>query len=714
MFDQAIDIVIRFKNEAEEALNETQEQLKKLELDTQKLTKAGRDFVIVGGAIKGALALTIKSAQDSEVSWRKVGQEIKLAGLNMEDSMPKIKTFAAAMQNVTGISDEMVGEFVGRMLPITKDVGLAMKATQIAMDMAAGTGRDFESMQVAMTMALSGNIEALRRYVPEIRGLSEEEMKNMSATEKVNFALQALEKQFGGMAQASANPFMILKATLNDLFETIGKLLLPSVTQLALNISNTIKSVINWINENKELATTIVKVVSVIGSLLLAAGTVMLVISKLSAAMKLFGITSLAAQGTVGLIIAGLLVAIGLIIAFKDQIAVAMFTVRGWGLEIEAATERLLHHTAALQKTEEAIRINDLVIQDLKKHIADSKNKTDELSDSNKTLDEMLKNVKVSAKDMGGEMKSVLGLTEDKFKEVLDAAKDLRDKMADINKDLVKIDKDYNKDSLKNQEEYEESVAKLIAETQQKKQELEYKQWEAKQRGDMDEVNDLARQIAEQESILTSYANAHMNIDNQVAEYSAYIRMNEFQQLQYDYQKKQLERERDMLQEKLAKLQELKDATDQYNAIINMFGKEKAEFVKKEIEKSKTFKEKLDEQYANLKNWADAAVAVYRNLAAQANAAISSIGSGRVVSGGAVSPSTGYPVSRGYQEGTSYVPATGLYMLHQGEQVIPKDRVGSRFGGIVVNINGGTYLSQEVAEAIGDKIIDKLRLQFNV
>jgi len=52
------------------------------------------------------------------------------------------------------------------------------------------------------------------------------------------------------------------------------------------------------------------------------------------------------------------------------------------------------------------------------------------------------------------------------------------------------------------------------------------------------------------------------------------------------------------------------------------------------------------------------------------------------------------------------VPRTGMYMLHRGEQIATE---GSS-GGTVVNINGGTYLSEDVAEDIGDMIIRRLKL----
>ena len=67
--------------------------------------------------------------------------------------------------------------------------------------------------------------------------------------------------------------------------------------------------------------------------------------------------------------------------------------------------------------------------------------------------------------------------------------------------------------------------------------------------------------------------------------------------------------------------------------------------------------------------------------------------------------------SSGWAAGVSYVPSTGNYYLHQGETVTPSN---ASSGGIVVNILGGTYLSENVAEEIGNKIIDRLKSNLRI
>lgn len=61
----------------------------------------------------------------------------------------------------------------------------------------------------------------------------------------------------------------------------------------------------------------------------------------------------------------------------------------------------------------------------------------------------------------------------------------------------------------------------------------------------------------------------------------------------------------------------------------------------------------------------------------------------------------------GGQFGIDNVPRSGAYYLHKGETVVPPGH--SVGGGITVNINGGYYLSEMVAEEMGNMIIKKLK-----
>ena len=53
------------------------------------------------------------------------------------------------------------------------------------------------------------------------------------------------------------------------------------------------------------------------------------------------------------------------------------------------------------------------------------------------------------------------------------------------------------------------------------------------------------------------------------------------------------------------------------------------------------------------------------------------------------------------------IPETGRYLMHRGEQIVPAHRAMT--GAVTINITGGTYLSEDAAEKMGDLIIKRLK-----
>lgn len=151
---------------------------------------------------------------------------------------------------------------------------------------------------------------------------------------------------------------------------------------------------------------------------------------------------------------------------------------------------------------------------------------------------------------------------------------------------------------------------------------------------------------------------------------------------------------------------------------LNDITKEKEEFVKKvenelklESDKAEVLKE-LFKEAADFrqKMVTDSSSAIQGTIQAEAQLWE------RLAS--AIAKATGSRSFAGFQTRTApmgsfdvggTVPQTGLFRLHQGETVLTRRE--SRGGGsqVLVNITGGTFLSEEAAEQMGDLIVDKLK-----
>lgn len=91
-------------------------------------------------------------------------------------------------------------------------------------------------------------------------------------------------------------------------------------------------------------------------------------------------------------------------------------------------------------------------------------------------------------------------------------------------------------------------------------------------------------------------------------------------------------------------------------------------------------------------------IELYKKLEQQISRAASAKGTGLIKSKSLGSRDAGGPI-----------PKTGMYLMHEGEYVLNRRESNGGGGDIIINMNGGTYLSEDVAEQIGNKMLDKLK-----
>ena len=289
------------------------------------------------------------------------------------------------------------------------------------------------------------------------------------------------------------------------------------------------------------------------------------------------------------------------------------------------------------------------------------------------------------------------------FDDMVDAVRSVRQEIEDVYREMGEAEERYRKNLVSEEENYREKAVRVIAEAERDIVDLTNDRQIAIAQGKIKEVNDLNNKIREKESILRTYNQMGMDLETELAEYKEYLAMNELEKIAHNYEEKRVMLVEQHKQERWVRINKLIDLSKEHTKILSIIGKEKEAAVNAEIEKAKTFREKLAEKTEGLSNWMEKSKSMYRSFVASINATLSQIRT----------PTPG-GIMGGYQFGTSYVPATGPYMLHKGEAVIPANRNTGRSSNITVNINGGNYLSEEVAEDMGNMIIDKLKLQLKL
>jgi hypothetical protein len=127
--------------------------------------------------------------------------------------------FITKMSYASAIADDELRPAYAKIVRVTKDATKAQKAFSLALDIAAGTGKDVGTVSQAMAKYLGGNTTALDKLVPGLK----------DAGDKMKY----LQDTFGGAAKevGDNSPFEKMKIILDDMSERLGGYLLPYVQQ---------------------------------------------------------------------------------------------------------------------------------------------------------------------------------------------------------------------------------------------------------------------------------------------------------------------------------------------------------------------------------------------------------------------------------------------------------------------------------------------------
>ena len=135
-----------------------------------------------------------------------------------------------SMALATGVADDQLRPALGTLARATGSVTKSQDALQVALDVAAATGTDVESVSKALAKGYAGQTTAIGRLVP---GLD----KAVLASGDMDAVMGELQKKMGGSAAAAADTTagQMARATVafDEAKESIGAGLLPVMTILA-------------------------------------------------------------------------------------------------------------------------------------------------------------------------------------------------------------------------------------------------------------------------------------------------------------------------------------------------------------------------------------------------------------------------------------------------------------------------------------------------
>jgi hypothetical protein len=199
---------------------------KKAETAAAKLTKQVKSLATALGVGLGTAAIvsfgkaSVKAFAEDEKAALSLARTVKNLGLEFGNQGKLVNDYISNLEQQTGVLDDELRPALDRLLRSTLSIAKAQELLNLALDIAAGTGRSVTQVSQSLQKAYLGQTQALGRLGV---GLSKAELTS-SSFEKIQERLTYL---FAGQAKDAANSYAGQIARLdiaaNNAKETIGK-----------------------------------------------------------------------------------------------------------------------------------------------------------------------------------------------------------------------------------------------------------------------------------------------------------------------------------------------------------------------------------------------------------------------------------------------------------------------------------------------------------
>lgn len=202
--------------------------------DAEKSTQGFTDTAKkVGLAIGGAFAVnavkdyateSVKAAAEDQKAQEMLAQTMRNTGGATDDQVKKMEDLITSMSKANAIADDDLRPAMANLVRGFGDAGKASEHMQLAIDIAAGTGKDLGTVSEAMMKAAQGNTGALGRLGVATKDAS-------GKAKSADDIFRDLNTTFGGQGAAAADTaagkFANVQIQMGELKESIGTALLP-------------------------------------------------------------------------------------------------------------------------------------------------------------------------------------------------------------------------------------------------------------------------------------------------------------------------------------------------------------------------------------------------------------------------------------------------------------------------------------------------------
>lgn len=213
--------------------------------------KVGLAFAAAGAAAAayaGKLAIDgVKSAIEDEAAQAKLATTLKNVTGATDAQVASTEAYIQKQQFAYGLTDTQLRPSLERLTRATKDITKAQELQSLAIDVAAGTGKDLEAVSNALGKAYEGNTTALGKLG---LGIDKAALKSMSFDEITGKLSTTFKDQASIQADTYAGKMARLNQVVTEGKETVGVYILNAITPMVDTIINRVVPAIQDFTSN--------------------------------------------------------------------------------------------------------------------------------------------------------------------------------------------------------------------------------------------------------------------------------------------------------------------------------------------------------------------------------------------------------------------------------------------------------------------------------
>jgi hypothetical protein len=232
------------------------------------LKKAMLPAVAVIGTLAAGLTVATKAAVEDQKAQDLLAQQLRTSTGATDAQIASMESFISASSRAFSVTDDELRPAMASLTRSTGSAEEAQKLLETALNISTATGKDLETVTLALGKAYNGSTSALTKLDPSLKGVIDSESTMTDITE-------ALAVSFGGSATVAAQSFegqmKGMTIALDETKESIGAALLPAL-QALLGI---LKPVADWAQQNTSTFLILIGVIGAVATAVIAANVAM-------------------------------------------------------------------------------------------------------------------------------------------------------------------------------------------------------------------------------------------------------------------------------------------------------------------------------------------------------------------------------------------------------------------------------------------------------